>query len=68
MKKLTRSKNNRVIAGVAAGMASYLNIDPTVVRVLWALTLLPGGIPGIILYIVCWIIIPEEDSNSGVQG
>ena len=68
MKKLTRSKNNRVIAGVAAGMAAYLNIDPTVVRVLWALTLLPGGIPGIILYIVCWIIIPEEDGNSGVQG
>jgi phage shock protein PspC (stress-responsive transcriptional regulator) len=61
MKKLVRSKNNRVIAGVAAGMAQYLNIDPTVVRVLWALTLLPGGIPGLILYIVCWIIIPEED-------
>lgn len=67
MKKLTRSKNNRVIAGVAAGMAAYLNIDPTVARILWALTLLPGGIPGVILYIVCWIIIPEEDSNPGVQ-
>ncbi len=60
MKKLLRSKHNRVIAGVAAGMAQYLNIDPTVVRILWALLLLPGGIPGLVLYIVCWIIIPEE--------
>ena len=64
MKKLVRSKNNRVIAGVAAGMAQYLNIDSTVARVLWALTLLPGGIPGIILYIACWIIIPEEGNDS----
>lgn len=60
MKKLVRLKSNRVIAGVAAGMAQYLNIDPTVARVLWALTLLPGGIPGILLYIACWVIIPEE--------
>lgn len=64
MKKLVRSKNNRVIAGVAAGMAQYLNIDPTVARILWALTLLPGGIPGVILYVVCWLIIPEEGNGS----
>ena len=66
MKKLVRSKNNRVVAGVAAGMAQYLNIDPTVARILWALTLLPGGIPGVILYIACWVLIPEEGDNSAV--
>ena len=60
MKKLVRPKNDRVIAGVAAGMANYLGIDPVVARVLWALTLLPGGVPGLVLYILCWIIIPEE--------
>lgn len=60
MKKLTRSKNNKVVAGVAAGMANYFNIDPTLARLLWALTLLPGGIPGFVIYIICWIIIPEE--------
>lgn len=60
MKKLTRSKNNKVIAGVAAGMANYVGIDPTIARILWALTLLPGGIPGLVLYVICWIVIPEE--------
>lgn len=61
MKKLVRSRNNKVVAGVAAGMAAYFNVDPTVMRVLWALTLLPGGIPGLLLYIICWVVIPEED-------
>jgi len=60
MKKLTRSRNNRVIGGVAAGMANYFSIDPTVARILWALTLLPGGFPGLLAYVVCWMIIPEE--------
>jgi phage shock protein C len=62
MKKLVRSKNNRVIAGVAAGMAQYFGIDATVARILWALLLLPGGAPGLLLYIVCWIIIPEGET------
>ena len=60
-KRLLRSKSNRMIAGVAAGMANYFGIDPTVARFLWALTLIPGGIPGFFLYILCWIIIPEEE-------
>lgn len=60
-KRLLRSKSNRMIAGVAAGMANYFGIDPTVARILWALTLIPGGIPGFFLYILCWIIIPEEE-------
>ena len=50
-----------MIAGVAAGMAQYFGVDPTVVRLVWVLTLLPGGAPGFILYVVCWILIPEED-------
>ncbi len=49
-----------MVAGVAGGIASYLDVDPTLVRLLWALTFLPGGIPGLLLYVVAWMIIPLE--------
>lgn len=60
IKKLVRPKEGRVIAGVSVGIANYLNIDPTVIRILWIFLLVPGGLPGLIPYILCWIIIPEE--------
>ena len=60
-KKLYRSTTNKTIAGVCAGVAEYLNIDPTIVRVIWALIGLSGG--GIIAYLVCALIIPEKPSN-----
>jgi phage shock protein C len=60
IKRLTRPKNERVLAGVCAGIANYFNIDPVVVRVFWVFLLIPGGLPGILPYILCWIIIPEE--------
>ena len=49
-----------MVAGVAGGMADYLGWDPTLVRIIWALALIPGGVPGILPYIVCWLIIPSE--------
>jgi phage shock protein PspC (stress-responsive transcriptional regulator) len=60
MKKLCRPKDGRKIAGVCAGFANYFGIDVTLVRLFWLLLLLPGGLPGLLPYIVCWIIIPEE--------
>lgn len=58
MKKLYRSKKNRIIAGVCGGIGEYLDLDPTLIRLLWALLSLNGvGIAG---YIIAWIIIPEE--------
>ena len=58
--KLYRSRSDRMIAGVAGGIAQYFDVDPTVVRLLWAILLLPGGVPGLIPYILCWIVIPLE--------
>ena len=58
-KKLYKSRNNRVIAGVCAGLAEYFNVDVTVIRVAWAILSLFGG-GGIIAYILCMIIIPEK--------
>lgn len=60
MKKLYRSTTARKIAGVCGGLAKYLNIDSTIVRVVFVLLLIPGGLPGIIPYLVLWIIMPEE--------
>ena len=59
MKKLTKSRTNKVISGVCGGVAQYLNLDPTIVRVVWALITFFGG-SGIILYIICAIVMPEE--------
>jgi phage shock protein C len=57
-KKFVRSTNDRKVAGVCAGVADYFDMDPTLVRVLWALaTLIPG--PNVIAYIVIWIAAPE---------
>lgn len=59
-KRLYRSRKDRKIAGVCGGIAEYFNIDPTIVRVVAVLLLLPGGLPGFIPYIVLWIIVPEN--------
>ena len=60
MKRLYRLKTQRMIAGVCGGIGIHLDIDPTVIRLVWAgLTLLSVGI-GIIAYIIAWIIVPEE--------
>ena len=59
-KKLYRSKKERMIGGVCGGIGEFLEIDPTVVRVIWAfMTVLSIGV-GIIAYILTWIIIPEK--------
>jgi phage shock protein C len=65
-KKLYRSRNNRVIAGVCAGLGDYLNIDPTIVRLLFAVGALLGG-SAILLYIVLMIVIPEEPLGGPVE-
>jgi phage shock protein C len=60
-KKLYRSKKNRIIAGICGGIAEYLDADPTVVRLLWAIvTIFTGFVLGIITYLVAWLIVPEN--------
>ena len=63
MKKLYRSKSNQMIAGVCAGLAEYLHIDVSIVRILWALAVLTWG-AGVMLYIVCAIVVPEKPDNT----
>jgi len=61
MKRLIRPKNGRVIGGVALGLSAYFNIDVTIVRIIWVILLLPGGLPGIVPYFIFWILMPSED-------
>ena len=58
-RRLYRSRRNRQLAGVAGGMAEYLEIDPTVVRLVWILSIFIGGF-GILLYIIMAFIVPLD--------
>ena len=60
-KRLARS-DNRLIAGVCAGIADYFVLDPTLVRIgFLLLTLLSAAFPGILIYLICWIVMPEKN-------
>lgn len=63
-KRLYRSQKERMIAGVCGGIGLYLKQDPTLIRVLAILiTVFTGFFPGLIAYIILWIIIPENPSE-----
>lgn len=64
MNRLYRSKKNRMIAGVAGGLAEYFGVDVTLVRLLWVLAVLIGG-TGVLVYIIAVIVIPEEKGLPG---
>ena len=57
--RLYRSRRDRVLGGVAVGLAEYWNMDPIIVRILFIIVALMTGI-GFFLYIILWIIVPEE--------
>lgn len=57
---LRRSTTNRVVAGVCGGLGEYFNINPTIVRFLFVLLILPGGAPGILPYLILWLVMPER--------
>ena len=60
-KKLMRPRAGRTVAGVCAGMGHYLDLDVSLVRVVWALiTVLSGIFPGVVVYALAWVIVPEE--------
>ncbi|HEU4771004.1 MAG TPA: PspC domain-containing protein [Candidatus Udaeobacter sp.] len=59
---MRRSKSDRMIAGVVGGLARYFGFDPTMARVLYViLSVVSVAFPGLLVYIILWIIMPEED-------
>jgi phage shock protein C len=65
-KQLTLSATNKKLAGVCGGLAEYLDVDATVVRLIWvALSVVPGGlVGGALAYLLAWIIIPKAPELS----
>jgi phage shock protein C len=61
-KKLYRPKNGRKLAGVCEGLGVYFNIDPTIIRVVFVFLMLPGGLPGVIPYLLLWLVMPDESA------
>ena len=61
MKRLTRSMTDRKLAGVCGGLGQFMNIDPTMLRLLVVFVGIATGIvPMLIAYVVAWVIVPEE--------
>lgn len=63
MKRLYRSRTNRILGGVCGGVGDYFRLDPVLIRLVWLILILFGGI-GLILYVVSWVIIPLEEEET----
>ena len=66
--RLRRSRSDKMIAGVIGGLARYFGFDPTMARVLYViLSVISVAFPGILVYILLWVIMPEgDDSTTGI--
>ncbi len=65
---LHRATNGRMLAGVAAGLASYLGVDVTIVRIGFAVATILGGGIGIPVYIACLLLVPEEGATESLAS
>ncbi|NLD57009.1 MAG: PspC domain-containing protein [Methanomicrobiales archaeon] len=64
MKRLCRTKNDRMLGGVCGGIGRALDVDPVIIRLVWVLLTLFSLGTGILFYIIAWIIIPEEGAGG----
>lgn len=60
MKRLYRSKKERILGGVCGGLGEHLDVDPTVIRLVWVVIALLSLGTGLLIYLIAWIIIPDE--------
>ena len=67
VKRIKRSRTEKIIAGVCGGIGEYFNIDPVLVRLLFVALLLLGGWT-LLAYIIAWIIIPKEPKEIEVKN
>lgn len=58
-KRLTKSASNRMVCGVCAGIGEYFNVDPTVIRLLWAILTFCGVGSGLLVYIIAAVVMPD---------
>lgn len=66
-KRLYRSTTNRMLGGICGGIAEYFNADPTLVRLIYVvLSLFTVAFPGIIVYLICLIVIPNDPGYTDI--
>lgn len=65
--RLHKSVKDKKVAGVCGGLAEYLGVDPTIIRLAWALLVFGWG-TGLLAYIICAFILPEEDVSAESNG
>ena len=66
---LRRSRDNRLIAGVVAGLAAYVNVDVTLHRVAYVIvSILSAAFPGILVYVILWLLVPVEGPADTATG
>ncbi len=58
-KQLRRSRQDRWIAGICGGLGEFFGLDPVWFRLLFIILGLPGGVPGVLIYVIMWLVIPE---------
>jgi phage shock protein C len=68
MKRLYRSKKERMLGGVCAGLGEYFAIDPTVIRFIWVVVTILSIGTGVLVYLLAWIIIPEEGTAGAAPS
>lgn len=61
IRKLVRSRENKMICGVCGGIGEYLNIDPTLVRLIWAICSVASVGMGLLVYFIAAVVMPESD-------
>lgn len=60
VKPFYRSSTDKKIAGVCGGIGEYFGIDPVIPRVIFLILLLPGGLPGLVPYLILWVFVPKD--------
>jgi len=68
MKKLYRSEENKIWGGVIGGIGEYLEVDPTILRVIWILIIVfTAFVPGIVVYLLALTVIPRKKNDPAVR-
>lgn len=68
-KKLRRSRQQNMIAGVVGGLAEYFDLDVTVLRIIYVLvSLFSAAFPGLIVYLILWVLMPLDDEDNRIAG
>jgi phage shock protein PspC (stress-responsive transcriptional regulator) len=64
MSRFVRPREGKIIAGVAKGLAEYFNVNVWIIRILFIGFFMPGGVPGFLIYIILWMVMPAEEIHE----